>query len=126
VRGPAPSFFGRHSGVPGCGVVGDAIESVLAQTVPPCEVIVCNDGSTDDLHRALAPFASNVCVIDKENGGEASAKNAGIRAASGDFVAILDADDVFLPRRLEAIDGTCIPASRSRPAHHGFVPRRQR
>lgn len=84
-------------------VVGAAIESVLAQSVQPREIIVCNDGSTDDLQGAVAPFATRVRVINKENGGEASAKNAGIRAASGEFVAILDADDVFLPHRLEAL-----------------------
>jgi GT2 family glycosyltransferase len=103
VPGPVPSFSVVIPAYQAAAVVGNAIESVLAQTAAACEIIVCNDGSTDDLHGAVAPFASRVRVIDKENGGEASAKNAGIRLATGDFVAILDADDVFLPRRLEAL-----------------------
>jgi GT2 family glycosyltransferase len=100
---PVPGFSVVIPAYQAATVVGDAVESVLAQTVQPCEIIICNDGSTDDLHDALAPFMSRIRVIDKENGGEASAKNAGIRAATGDFVAILDADDVFLPRRLEGL-----------------------
>jgi glycosyltransferase involved in cell wall biosynthesis len=102
---PVPSFSVVIPAYQAATVVGDAIESVLAQTVQPCEIIVCNDGSTDDLHAALAPFMSRLRLIDKDNGGEASAKNAGIRAATGDFVAFLDADDVFLPRRLERLGG---------------------
>jgi hypothetical protein len=84
-------------------VIGNAINSVLAQTLAPHEIIVCNDGSTDELHNALAIFDDRIKVIEQENGGEASAKNTGIRAARGDFVAILDPDDVYLPRRLQAL-----------------------
>ena len=83
--------------------IGDAVGSALAQTLAPVDVIVCNDGSTDDLAGALAPYRGAITLIDKENGGEASAKNAGVAAARGEYVAILDADDVFLPRRLEAL-----------------------
>jgi len=84
-------------------LIGEALESVFAQTYPPGEVIVCDDGSTDDLAGALAPYADRITLIRKENGGEGSAKNAAARAASGDFVAVLDADDTYLPGRLEAL-----------------------
>jgi hypothetical protein len=66
-------------------------------------VIVCDDGSTDDIEGALAPYRDRIVLIRQANRGEAGAKNTAARAASGDFVAILDADDVYLPRRLEAL-----------------------
>jgi Glycosyl transferase family 2 len=83
-------------------VIGPAVESALAQTRPADEVLVVDDGSTDDLAAALAPF-DGVKLVRKENGGGASARNAGVAAASGDFMVILDADDAFQPRRLEAV-----------------------
>jgi GT2 family glycosyltransferase len=84
-------------------IVHAAVESALQQTLRPKEVIVCDDGSSDDLQAALEPFRDRVVLLRKEHGGEASAKNAAAAAASGDFVVILDADDVFFPERLEAI-----------------------
>ena len=84
-------------------VIGEALESAFAQTWSPDEVIVCDDGSTDDLERVLRPYRERITVTRKENGGESSAKNVAARLASGDFLAILDADDRYLPRRLEAL-----------------------
>jgi GT2 family glycosyltransferase len=84
-------------------VIGDALASLESQTVAPLEVIVCDDGSTDDLERGLEPFVEEVKLIRKSQGGEASAKNAAASAAQGEFLVILDADDVYLPRRLEAL-----------------------
>jgi glycosyltransferase involved in cell wall biosynthesis len=83
--------------------IGDAIESVLAQTAAPDEIIVCDDGSTDHLAQALAPYHHRITLLANGHHGEAAAKNAAIRAASTEFVGILDADDVFLPRRVEAL-----------------------
>ncbi|HEY6145558.1 MAG TPA: glycosyltransferase family A protein [Solirubrobacterales bacterium] len=83
-------------------VIAPAVESALGQTRPAEEVIVVDDGSRDDLAGALAPFPA-VKLVRKENGGGASARNAGVAAAAGDFMAILDADDTFHPRRIEAI-----------------------
>jgi glycosyltransferase involved in cell wall biosynthesis len=84
-------------------VIGDALESIQAQTVPPLEVIVCDDGSTDDLARAVEPYRDAIVLLRRQNGGEAAAKNTAAAAAKGDFVAILDADDVYFPNRLEAL-----------------------
>ena len=101
--GPEVSFSVLIAAYNVAGLIGDALGSALGQTRAPLEVIVCDDGSTDDLDRALAPFIERITLIRKENGGEATAKNAAARAASGDFVVILDADDVYLPGRLAAL-----------------------
>jgi Glycosyl transferase family 2 len=84
-------------------LIGDAVSSALAQTRPAHEVVVCDDGSTDDIEGALAPYRDRIVLIRQENRGEASAKNTAARASSGEFVAILDADDVYLPERLQAL-----------------------
>jgi glycosyltransferase involved in cell wall biosynthesis len=83
--------------------VARSVESALAQTHPAHEVIVVDDGSTDHPEEALRTFADRIRLIRKENGGGASALNAGMAAATGDFLAILDADDAYDPRRLEAL-----------------------
>ena len=101
--GPEPSFSVLVAAYNVAGFVAEAVESALGQTRPPLEVIVCDDGSTDDLDGALAPFRNRIELLRKENGGEATAKNAAARAANGDFVVILDADDVYLPGRLAAL-----------------------
>jgi glycosyltransferase involved in cell wall biosynthesis len=83
--------------------VAEAVESALAQTVPAVEVVVCNDGSTDGTEEALGPYRDRIDYLWQENGGEGAAKNAAAGRASGDFLVFLDADDVFLPERLEAL-----------------------
>lgn len=99
----APSFSVVIAAYQVADCIGDAIDSALAQTAPALEVVVCDDGSTDELGTVLAGFGDRIVTVLKDHGGEASAKNAGARAASGEFVVILDADDVFLPGRLGAI-----------------------
>lgn len=88
--------------------IGAAIDSALQQTIAPHEIVVCDDGSTDDLPGALHPYAAHIVVLHQENRGEASAKNAAARAASGEFVVILDADDLYLPDRLAALSGLAV------------------
>ena len=83
--------------------VGEAVGSALAQTSPAHEVIVCDDGSTDDVAAALAQHADQIMLLRKDNGGGASALNRAVGVATGELVSILDADDVYAPRRLEAI-----------------------
>jgi glycosyltransferase involved in cell wall biosynthesis len=85
------------------GFISEAVESALGQTVRPHEVIVCDDGSTDELETVLAPYRDEIVYMRKERGGTSSAINAATTAASGEFVAVLDADDAYLPERLEAL-----------------------
>ena len=87
----------------GAPTIGDAVASALTQTQSALEVIVCDDGSTDDLAGALAPYRQSIRLLRKENGGVASALNCALGAARGDYIAILNADDVYAPTRVEAI-----------------------
>jgi cellulose synthase/poly-beta-1,6-N-acetylglucosamine synthase-like glycosyltransferase len=87
----------------GAAVIGAAVESVLAQTLAPLEIVICDDGSPDDLDTALGELRDHVVVVRQENGGIASAMNATTSTARGEFVVQLDQDDAFLPGRLEAI-----------------------
>lgn len=81
--------------------VGQAIENALGQTLPPTEVIVVDDGSTDDTAIVLASFGDRIRVVWQQNRGVAAARNAGAALATGGLLAFLDADDLWLPRKLE-------------------------
>jgi glycosyltransferase involved in cell wall biosynthesis len=88
-----------HNGLP---FVIEAVHSVLAQTRPPDQVIVVDDGSTDGTADRLdAEFGGRILLLRQKNAGVSAARNAGIAAASGDLVAFLDADDSWLPQKLE-------------------------
>jgi hypothetical protein len=79
----------------------DAIRSVLAQTYQDFEILVVDDGSTEDIPAALAPFGDRVRYARKENGGCASAKNHGLGLVTGEYLAVVDNDDLWLPAKLE-------------------------
>ncbi len=79
----------------------DAIDSVLHQTLPPDEVIVVDDGSTDETERVCRRYAGDVIYIKKENAGASAARNTGARAARGRWLAFLDADDQWDAQKLE-------------------------
>jgi len=81
--------------------LGEAIESVLAQTYPHLEIVVVDDGSTDNAS-AIASRYPGVRCIREPNSGPAAARNAGIRNSNGDFLVFLDADDRLLPQGVEA------------------------
>lgn len=82
-------------------LVSEAVESVLRGTVAPLEIIVVDDGSTDDTREALRRFRERVHYIFQPNRGPAAARNVGINAAQGQVLAFLDADDLWLPDSLE-------------------------
>lgn len=88
----------------GAAYLAEAIRSALTQTLPPRRVIVVDDGSTDQsaqIARSLSQGAVELVLIQKPNGGLSSARNAGLAACRGEYVALLDADDVWLPHKLE-------------------------
>lgn len=80
--------------------IGETLESVLAQDFTDFEIIVVDDGSTDDTAQVVAGYGERVCCIHKPNGGAGSARNVGIRAARGEYVAFVDADDLWAKEKL--------------------------
>ncbi|MCL1463447.1 glycosyltransferase family 2 protein [Argonema galeatum] len=83
--------------------LGEAIDSALNQTYPHTEVIVVDDGSTDNSREIIASYGDKIIPLLKENGGQASAFNAGFAASKGDIICFLDADDMFLPEKAAEI-----------------------
>lgn len=83
-----PAFNGER-------FIGQAIESALAQTYTNIEIIVVDDGSTDATREVVAQYAGRVAYLHQPNAGVAAARNRGIREAHGDFIALLDQDDVW-------------------------------
>ena len=81
-------------------IVGEAIDSVLAQQYTDYELIVVDDGSTDATAAVLDAFRDRIQKIRQTNKGVSAARNAGIRAASGTLIAFLDSDDLWLPAKL--------------------------
>jgi glycosyltransferase involved in cell wall biosynthesis len=81
--------------------VCEAVESAVAQTYPAHEIIVVDDGSTDKTRNALRPYAGVIKYIYQNNAGPPAARNTGIAHAAGDIIALLDSDDVWLPKKLE-------------------------
>jgi glycosyltransferase involved in cell wall biosynthesis len=79
----------------------EAVQSVLHQSRPPDEVIVVDDGSTDDTAEALSSFHDRIRYLLQEHAGVSSSRNAGIRLATGDWLAFLDSDDLWRPDKLE-------------------------
>jgi glycosyltransferase involved in cell wall biosynthesis len=98
----------------GAATITRAIDSALAQDFAAQEIIVVNDGSTDDTAAALAQYGDRIRVINKPNGGAASARNAGISVAHGEYVALLDADDEWTPDHLSK----CV---KELDANHGVI-----
>lgn len=84
------------------GQLAQAIDSVLAQTYPHWELIVVDDGSQDETPRLLATYSQRIRTIRQENRGVSAARNRGILAAGGEFIALLDSDDYWLPDKLAA------------------------
>lgn len=83
--------------------LGDAVESALAQTHPRLAVIVVDDGSSDESRQVLREFEDRVAVVLKEQGGQASALNAGFERCRGEVLLVLDADDRLRPEAAERV-----------------------
>jgi glycosyltransferase involved in cell wall biosynthesis len=81
--------------------VGEAIDSALGQTMPPLEVVVVDDGSTDDTRERLAKYGDRIKYVHQANRGLSGARNTGIRKARGEWIALLDSDDLWHPQKLE-------------------------
>jgi len=81
--------------------IAETLDSVLEQTFRDFEVIVVDDGSTDQTPELAASYGDQIRYLHKENGGTPSARNAGIRAARGSYIAFVDADDLWRPEKLE-------------------------
>ena len=92
--------------------IRETVDSALAQTHRDLEVIVVNDGSTDDTLSRLQQYGSRIQVLDLTNGGVARARNAGVKLATGSWIAFLDADDLWRPEKIE------------RQLHHSDAPLR--
>ena len=86
--------------------IGDALDSVQAQAYAGWEVIVCDDGSTDSSRAVVERYLrrdGRIRLLPKDNGGVASALNAAFREAQGEILCLLDADDTFLPGKVDAV-----------------------
>jgi len=83
-------------------VVTEAVESVLGQDYANLELIVVDDGSTDNTNDLLSTFEDRITVIRQPNRGVSAARNAGVRASTGELIALLDSDDTWLPGKVTA------------------------
>jgi hypothetical protein len=99
----SPTFSVVIPAYQAAATVADAIGSVRSQTYPPAEIIVCDDGSTDDFNGAIEPHRDAIKLLRQPNQGVVAARNALLRAAAADFVVPLDADDVYAPTRLQRL-----------------------
>jgi glycosyltransferase involved in cell wall biosynthesis len=81
--------------------IEEALESLFEQTFQDFEIIVIDDGSTDETAAILEKYGDRIVYLYQDNGGCASARNKGIRIARGKYIAFLDADDIWLPAKLE-------------------------
>ncbi|MCH2547815.1 MAG: glycosyltransferase [Alphaproteobacteria bacterium] len=83
--------------------IAEALDSILAQTCPPLEIIVVDDGSTDNTPEILERYKDRVTILRKENGGKAAALNLAMPQANGEFIWVFDDDDLAAPDALETM-----------------------
>lgn len=99
-----------------------AIDSVLAERHPRAEVVVVDDGSTDDSRQILSRYAGRIVTVLQPNRGQAVAINSGVRAARGDILLFLDADDWVLPGRLSAVEAAFAAVPDAALVYHRLQP----
>ena len=99
--------------------VGEAIDSVLAQVPPANEVIVVDDGSTDNTVEVLAGYGDRIIILHQDNAGAAAARNTGIRHATSEWVAFLDSDDLWYPGRMAVLHRDLADADEDIVGHTG-------
>lgn len=85
--------------------IAETLDSLFAQTWRNFEAVVINDGSTDDTEERLTPYRDRIVYIKQENRGVMAARNAGLQAARGRYIALLDGDDLWEPKFLETLAG---------------------
>jgi succinoglycan biosynthesis protein ExoO len=97
------------------GIIGRAIRSAAAQTLPPLEILVIDDCSTDDTVEAVRALGREIpslrLLSTPANGGPSAARNVGLRAAKADWIGLLDADDAWKPGRLERLSEVALATS---------------
>ena len=91
--------------------IAQAIDSALSQDFKGQEVVVVNDGSTDSTATILKKYGNQIQVVTQRNGGLSAARNAGVRHSTGEYLAFLDADDIWLPEKLKKM----VPALERNP-----------
>ena len=89
-----PAYNGRE-------MISLTIESILAQTWPAVEILVVDDGSSDGTPDVVRGFGDRIRFFEQKNSGTAAARNLGLKNATGEFFAVLDQDDLWLPHKLE-------------------------
>lgn len=99
------------------GYLLEAVESALSQTEPSPEVIIVDDGSSDETHMVLSPYMDRIRYVYQENQGISVARNHGLKLSQGKYIVFLDADDFLLPGKL-AEQVTCMAADLSLGAIH--------
>src|ERR1039458_3668927 len=92
----------------GAATISRALAGVFAQSYSDYEVVVLDDGSTDDTASVLAGYGNRVRVISQPNRGLSGARNAGVRASGGEYVAFLDDDDEWMPQKLARSAGVLV------------------
>jgi len=97
--------------------IRDALDSILSQDAPPDEVIVVDDGSTDDTLTVLAGYGDRITVIAQSNAGVSAARNAGAAAATADWLTFLDSDDLWCAQRMAVLRADLAQADRDVVAH---------
>jgi glycosyltransferase involved in cell wall biosynthesis len=104
--------------------IEEAVRSVLQQDFPAeqTEILVIDDGSTDDTEKRLEQFGDAIRYLKKANGGQASAFNLGLQHARGEFIAMLDADDVWLPNKLSRTHQAFVTQPDAGMVYHRLYP----